>query len=197
MSKIKLITDAAALAKEAKNLGIAIKRNDTRVQKYLVSEIAHIEQHRNPTRLNDFLSGIKGKGVRSVAMHSFIQTFANVVWDAEGEKYKVKVKRSKELADKALEGAMAVMWTDHKPEQQVQQWSFDAKLKQLLDQAHKKMKAISDEKDPAKKKAKAAAYNIDLDLLTSVEKIVIKEDETDDTKERAEAVALAEASKAS
>ena len=137
--EVKLITDASTLAKEAVNLGKAIKRNDGRVQTYLLSEIAHIEEHRNPTRLNAFLDGIRGAGARTNAMHAFVQEFANVVWDAEEKKYKVKAIRKESVFEEKFQIACETMWTEFKPEKPVQQWSFDEQLKKLLDLASKKI----------------------------------------------------------
>jgi acetolactate synthase regulatory subunit len=73
-----LITDAALLDKEGKSLAKAINSQDKRIRTYLLSELVHIEEHRNPTRLNKFLTAVRGSGARIMAMHQFIAKFANV-----------------------------------------------------------------------------------------------------------------------
>lgn len=83
MAKYNLITDAAELAKTGKELAQGIRDQDERITIYLLSEVAHIEVHRNPTRLNQFFSRIKGSGARINAMHNFIQVFANVTLNKE------------------------------------------------------------------------------------------------------------------
>jgi len=83
MSKYNLITDASTLALMGKELAQGIRDQDERIAVYLLSEVAHIEEHRNPTRLNLFFSMIKGSGARINAMHNFIQVFANVSFNKE------------------------------------------------------------------------------------------------------------------
>lgn len=83
MSKYNLITDASELAKTGIELARNIRDTDERIAVYLLSEVAHIEVHRNPTRLNMFFSMIKGSGARINAMHNFVQVFANVTFNRE------------------------------------------------------------------------------------------------------------------
>ena len=83
MTKYNLITDASELAKTGKELANDIRNTDERIAVYLLSEVAHIEVHRNPTRLNQFFSMVKGSGARINAMHNFIQVFANVSFNKE------------------------------------------------------------------------------------------------------------------
>lgn len=83
MSKYNLITDATELAKTGKELANDIRNTDERIAIYLLSEVAHIEVHRNPTRLNQFFSMVKGSGARINAMHNFVQVFANVTFNKE------------------------------------------------------------------------------------------------------------------
>lgn len=83
MTKYNLITDASELAKTGKELANDIRNTDERIQLYLLSEVVHIEQHRNPTRLNLFFSMVKGSGARINAMHNFVQVFGNVSFNRE------------------------------------------------------------------------------------------------------------------
>jgi len=85
-NKIVLITDASELAKTGLELAKSIRDTDERIAIYLLSEVAHIEEHRNPTRLNQFFSRVKGSGARINAMHNFVQVFGNVDFnkDANG-----------------------------------------------------------------------------------------------------------------
>jgi len=123
------------IAKEAINLARAIKGLDKRVQIYLCSEIAHIEQHRNPTRLNAFFDAIAKRGIRTHAMHAFIQRFANVIYDNEAKKYIMRAVRDKAVADDALAMAMTVDWTTFKPEGKVRQFDLDKAAERLLYEA--------------------------------------------------------------
>lgn len=133
---IKLIGDNA-IAKESVNLAKAIKGMDKRVQVYLCSEIAHIEQHRNPTRLNAFFDAIAKRGVRTHAMHSFIQRFGNVRYDEESKKYLVQAKRDEAVAKEQLALAMSSDWTTFKPEGKVRQFDLEASAMRLLYEAFK------------------------------------------------------------
>lgn len=133
---IKLIGDNA-IAKESINLARAIKGMDKRVQTYLCSEIAHIEAHRNPTRLNAFFDAIAKRGVRTHAMHSFIQTFANVRYDEESKKYVMNAKRDDAIAKEKLALAMTSEWTTFKPEGKVRQFNLEQAASRFLFEAFK------------------------------------------------------------
>lgn len=133
---IRLIGDNA-IAKESINLARAIKGMDKRVQTYLCSEIAHIEQHRNPTRLNAFFDAIARRGVRTHAMHSFIQTFGNVRYDEETKKYVMNPVRDKAIAADMLAHAITADWTTFKPEGKVRQFNLEAAAMRLLFEAFK------------------------------------------------------------
>lgn len=144
MTKITLITDTQTLGKESNLLANSLKRSDSRVQAYLVSEIAHIEEHRNPTRLNQFFTSIKRSGARVNAMHNFIQAFGNVTLvtdakDKEGKSipahYQVKGK-SNSGADR-LEKAMGTSWTTFRPETAPVQYDVEARAESFLFAAYK------------------------------------------------------------
>jgi len=131
--KASLITEADALTKEAGLIVSSGKRMDKRVQTYLCSEIAHIEEHRNPTRLNKFFSEMKGNGMRVNAMHAFIQTYANVKFDDESKKYNVcKVRNN---GNEELEKALATSWTTFKPEPKVKDFSLQAQVHRIIKKA--------------------------------------------------------------
>lgn len=133
---IRLIGDNA-IAKESINLARAIKGMDKRVQVYLCSEIAHIEAHRNPTRLNAFFDAISKRGVRTHAMHAFIQRFGNVRYNETDKKYVVQAVRDKAIAAEQLALAMASEWTTFKPEGKVRQFDLEASAMRLLFEAFK------------------------------------------------------------
>ncbi len=161
---IRLIGDNA-IAKESVNLARAIKGMDKRVQVYLCSEISHIEAHRNPTRLNAFFDAIAKRGVRTHAMHAFIQRFGNVRYDEEAKRYVVQAVRDKAVAAEQLALAMAADWTSFKPEGKVRQFDLEASAMRLLFEAFKngiEMEAIEAaiakvKGDAAKKAAEALA----------------------------------------
>jgi hypothetical protein len=102
------------IGKESTLLVKAIQGSDKRIQRYLVSEIVHIEEHRNPTRLNQFFSAVKGSGARTTAMHAFVQAFGNI--ELVKGKYVMRTKRDPKLAQSAKDKAIATMWTTLKPE---------------------------------------------------------------------------------
>jgi len=159
---LKLIGDNA-IAKESINLAKAIKGMDKRVQVYLCSEIAHIEQHRNPTRLNAFFDAIAKRGVRTHAMHAFIQRFGNVRYDEEAKRYVVQAVRDKAVAAEQLALAIAADWTTFKPEGKVRQFDLDKAAERLLYEAFRNgvdleqvEAAIAKMKDAAAKRAAEA-----------------------------------------
>lgn len=146
MAKYTLITTTAGLAEESKKILKALGTMDKRIQKYLLSEIKHIEEHRNPTRLNDFFDAAKGKGARVTAMKAFILEFANVYEgevEKDGKSSKRLIMRKARSAAKAKErfdAACEVMWTDFKPEGEVKEWSLEQILREAVAKAHKYQK---------------------------------------------------------
>jgi hypothetical protein len=90
---VQIIRDTAALDKMSKELVSHIKDTDERINSYLLSECLHIEEHRNPTRLNQFFTAVKGSGQRVNAMHNFVQFFANLSFN---EKAVGAIKTDKE-----------------------------------------------------------------------------------------------------
>jgi hypothetical protein len=80
---VEIIRGNAELDKMSKELVAHIKDTDERIASYLLSECIHIEEHRNPTRLNQFFTAIKGSGQRVNAMHNFVQVFANLKFQKE------------------------------------------------------------------------------------------------------------------
>lgn len=80
-----LIKNAADLDAMSKKLAGDIVANDDLIQSYLLSEIVHIEEHRNTTRLNRFFTTIKGTGVRVNAMLAFVEVFGNVKYHQSPE----------------------------------------------------------------------------------------------------------------
>lgn len=120
--KINIIADAAALTKECKLLAKNIGSVDKRVQRYLVSEIIHCEQHRNPTRLNEFFEAVKGSGARVSAMRSFLLAFGNFeegVKDVKGKKVSsgklvMRKTRKPDVSAEMIEKASVTLWTTYK-----------------------------------------------------------------------------------
>jgi hypothetical protein len=80
-----LIKNAADLDAMSKKLAGDIVANDDLIQSYLLSEIVHIEEHRNTTRLNRFFTTIRGTGVRVNAMLAFVEVFGNVKYHQSPE----------------------------------------------------------------------------------------------------------------
>lgn len=179
---IKLLTTTESLAAECKNLPAALKRSDTRVGIYLMSETMHIEEHRNPTRLNTFFAAVKGTGSRTMAMHNFIQHFANVQFvplaDIDKSKQADRYQQVKEMGfggiyvmkakrNVAPETILAEMqeksWVDFKPEGKAVDFNLDSRVTSLLVAAFKAgitpaqiEKAIANHTAEAKQKVKEA-----------------------------------------
>lgn len=125
--KIKMLSDANELQKESRLIVNQIGKTGTvakRIQSYLVSEIAHIEEHRNPTRLNEFLANAKGGSVRVSAMRQFVLAFGNVEEGVEMKNGKpiatglltMKKTRSAGEAEEKLKKACDTYWLSFKPE---------------------------------------------------------------------------------
>lgn len=159
IKKLKLF-GANELARESVNLARNIGNQDKRVQIYLLSEMAAIEEHRNVTRLNDFLLAIAGKGLRSNAVHNFVQVFCNIelqdkkkAWNRVENPYRMKAKRDKfavRLVEKGkvvehsfrdfdglLHFAATVPWTKFKMERPATDFSLDSRAKSFLTAAFK------------------------------------------------------------
>lgn len=128
----KLITDTAAIDKESKSLVTSIGNLDKRIQVYLMSEIAHIAQHHNTTRLNQFFENIAGKGARVQAMAEFVQRVGTLTYNEESKKF--QEDRNKTLN---LELAATKMWTEYKPEGKITAFSLNAAVAKLIEQALK------------------------------------------------------------
>lgn len=86
---VTVITDTNALETEGVNLSQSIRSQDERIASYLWSEVLHIEQHRNPTRLNKFFTSVEKRGARADAMMQFVLMAGNV-----------RLSTPKELAEK-------------------------------------------------------------------------------------------------
>lgn len=136
-NKIKLITDANELTKEGKLIINQIGKAGTvakRIQKFLLSEIAHIEEHRNPTRLNTFLEKAKGGSVRVNAMRQFVLSFGNVAEEIEEKNGKPRMtgklvmrkSRKAEAFEELFAKACATNWLDFKPESEVKVYDMEA-----------------------------------------------------------------------
>jgi hypothetical protein len=147
-----VITDTAKLDKESKSLATSILNNDKRIEAYLFSEVLHIEEHRNQTRLNIFLSRVKGSGQRVNAMFKFINVFANVEFhpeagknNADGKKFEreenglkytwwfsVKPERKPEIILKKMEQAANEPWYTFAPEPPPAEIVLEDKAKAFL-----------------------------------------------------------------
>lgn len=127
----KPFTDNETLAKEQKLLVSAVGNMDNRVQRYLMSEVLHIEEYRNPTRLNRFFALVKGKGTRNNAMHAFVQRHANVIMPEGSQEYKMRKARTINKDDLISE-MLQVPWWLEKKESEPKQFSLEKKVETLL-----------------------------------------------------------------
>lgn len=152
MAKLNLITDATELAKEGKLIINQIGSKGTiakRIQRFLLSEISHIEEHRNPTRLNEFLANAKGGSVRVSAMRAYVLRFANVTEETETSaktgkerntgKLVMRKSRKPEVAKAEFEKACATDWLSFKPEKDETEYTIatlKADVVKLLSKAY-------------------------------------------------------------
>lgn len=129
---------AGSLDKEMKSIVTAVGKLDERIQLYLLSELAHIAEHKNPTRLNSFFSMMKGKGARVVAMSAYVQKFGTLKFDEE--------RTNKDTNEKGmfvhdpsktfdLEAAKLVKWYSMKPEQALRSFDLEAQISRILQSA--------------------------------------------------------------
>ena len=146
-ASIAVITDAAGIDKESKSLAKAIGTQDKRIQSYLFSEMLHIEEHRNTTRLNTFFTNIRETGARVNAMHSFVQAYLNVRFNADYNKdagkatfekdgyfpyYTMRDKRDEKLYETKVTAAIAKPWWKHQPEREVADFDMADKVSSTM-----------------------------------------------------------------
>lgn len=175
-----IITDAKKLDAEMRELSHSIKAQDARVALYLLSEITHIEEHRNPTRLNMFFTSIGRSGARVDAMHKFIQLFANVIFVDAGKRkepmrdtngdlvceyfYEMKPVRKEEEYTKAIETAMTKPWTEWKAPTKPQDFTLAGQVKRIIETATRKLAEPQE----------GANIDVDMKLLKDLEALAKK-----------------------
>jgi hypothetical protein len=152
-----LIKDSAKLDAESVALATGIKAQDKRIAEYLLSELVHIEEHRNPTRLNTFLTGIARAGARQDAMHKYVQLYFNVVFTVDNKKepeatrrrppikegnelkttqfYNMRPKRSEDDFNVAVTKALESPWTEAIRPQVAKAFDLNAQVKRILEAA--------------------------------------------------------------
>lgn len=125
------------------NVVNSISKNDQLIQRYLLNEVIQIEQHRNPTRLNNFFTRVGKTGSRVDAMHKFIQVVANVKFmDQPVSKnditvfYKIKGKRSPKTFEKLFSEANEKMWSEYKTPPKIRDFSFEQQVRAIIKKAH-------------------------------------------------------------
>lgn len=124
---------AGSLDKEMKSIVTAVGKLDDRIQLYLLSELAHIAEHKNPTRLNSFFEAMMGKGARVTAMSAYVQKFGTIKFDeTKGEKGKFVIDNTKTFD---LEAAKLVKWYSMKPEQALKSFDLNAQITRILQSA--------------------------------------------------------------
>lgn len=144
---ISVITVSADIDKESKNLAKAIGTQDKRIAAYLFSEMLHIEEHRNTTRLNTFFTNIRETGARVNAMHSFVQAYFNVRFNDQYNKdagkatfekdgyfpyYTMRDKRDEKMLETKVTAAIAKPWWKHQPERPVTNFDMSKKIEDVI-----------------------------------------------------------------
>lgn len=153
-AKIAVITDSAALDKVSKDLSQKIIDGDKEIQEYLFSEMLHIEDNRNSTRINTFLTRIRETGARVSAMRSFIEAYfclkANPAMSSQATKeqkaaakacfenngyypyYVMRDKRNATVFNQKVKDAIAKPWWKHRPEKDDPAYNLTAKIESAV-----------------------------------------------------------------
>lgn len=111
------------------------KQMEADVQSYLCSQIVHIEKHRNPTSLNEFIDSLGDRStVRRSAMLKFVVHFGHVTW--ENGAFKVK-KRERDISDiqQAHEAAANTLWTEFTPDTIPPAFILENRIKSIVNKA--------------------------------------------------------------
>lgn len=154
VAKIGIITDASAIDRESKELAQHIEDSDKRIQTYLFSEMLHIEDHRNTTRINTFLTRIRQSGARVSAMRSFVEAYFNVrlnpimmpqaskeqkkaakdCFDNNGyyPYYVLRDKRSATVLNEKVKAAIQKPWWKHRPEKDDPVYNLTSKVETAM-----------------------------------------------------------------
>lgn len=151
--KIIIITDGAKLNDHIVNVNKAANALNGAIQVGLVSAVWQAVHGRNTNHINALALAV-GKGVRKAAIGDWLLKHAPVVAETDKERAKEHPFRfsADKLADmveavnpKAVtaeeamayaEPLLAMLWTEHKPDQLTpESWDFAAALKKLLAQA--------------------------------------------------------------
>jgi hypothetical protein len=148
----KTYADKATLDAEMGALLTSIKSQDKRTGEYLLSEMMHMEQHRNTTRFNTFITGVKKSGMRLAAIQRYMTMFANIefvdkqtdraetIKNAAGETiciqyYRMKKARPVAEFEAALEKSLEKSWLEWSPEQEPKAYDLNAQVKKLIEGA--------------------------------------------------------------
>lgn len=168
-NKLNLITDANELSKEGQLIVKQTGKSGTvakRIQRFLLSEIQHIEKHRNPTRLNVFLEGMRGGAVRVAAIRSYILAFANLEEETKVNgkgrttktgKLVMRKSRPEQTFSEVFSMACKTDWLSFKPESEPTVYDREAFEKDVIKLLSKAMSEGFTDKDIADVIGKTAA----------------------------------------
>jgi hypothetical protein len=114
MANYKLITDKNLMIKAIGSIQTRGAKLDRDIQIAALSTMQHSSLHNDPSLLNALIAAMH-KGSRVNALREYVESFGNVVFDADS---KLMIYKKGKKFD--LEGASDVMWTAFKPEQDYQ-----------------------------------------------------------------------------
>ena len=151
---MKLFTTKATLVAAITEISVTGKKLDEMIWVAAVSVLAHVEKHGDVTIAQTLVDAMP-KGSRVNALLAYLEEFGKVAWDS-AEKKLTFVKTNKTNID----GAMAVSWTEFKPEPPYQSMTLEGAVAALIKKAQDRADA-GDDRD-----------NINLERLAAVSKLV-------------------------
>lgn len=134
--QLVLIVGEAAIGKGIDAIIKTGKKLDRDIQIIGLSLLAHIDEHSNPTMLNRLVAEFPA-GLRRNAFAEWVLAHGKVKLN-EGDDKKVKPFLLDKTRKTNMDGAHAKMWTEFKPEQDLDKvFDFGAMLMSLLNKAGK------------------------------------------------------------
>lgn len=126
---MKLFTKSDDIKAAIEDIRTTGKKLDNMIQVAAVSVIAHIEKHGDITLLNTLVDAMP-KGSRVNALRDFLLTFGKVAYSEEQRAFVYD-----RAAESDVQGAMAIMWTEFKPEPAYEAFDLKGLLASVLKKA--------------------------------------------------------------
>lgn len=151
---MNLFKTSAAIVTAIEDIRTTGKKLDSMIHVAACSVIDHLEEHGDVTLMNNLVDAMP-KGSRVNALRDFLNTFGRVSYDETKKAFAYDKTKETDLA-----GAMAISWTEFKPEQPFVPFDLQGMIKGVLNKA---IKAQGDE---------SQKDNVDAELLASLQALV-------------------------